>query len=104
MHLQDVHYRAFERAIKDKIVASKQGEDWYTNSKSGDGFHKVISRPAGYLCNCTGFIRWGMCKHIAAVMMQQLIEKEAIICELCGEFMLWQKPILVSEYEDATNK
>lgn len=99
--MTDAFLRAAQRAENDNIVAifdEKKGV-WITNSKTdAKSFHKVIVRPH-YLCDCTGFLRTGMCKHVAATFNEQRKQQHIWICPNCGNVVYSRPAIPVQEYE-----
>ncbi len=61
-------------------LAVEQGVTLLTETGSGERFALSISRPgeihrltpngSGFTCTCEGFLRWGRCKHAAALLAE----------------------------------
>lgn len=103
MFLTDTELKAWNRAILEKIIAiyNKDKNEWLTNSASSSGFHRIRTIHGKEMCDCTGFSRWGMCKHIASVHLEMLENGMAEFCPECNEFLTNRTPITVEEFENA---
>lgn len=102
MYKDDAFIRARERALKDGIVAVYDSikDRYITNSKSDPGTtHKVLVKGTNYLCDCTGFFRFGMCKHIAATFEEQLRLRRLMICPNCGAVLQCYPHMDIPTYE-----
>ncbi|MDP9471599.1 MAG: hypothetical protein M3Q71_13190 [Chloroflexota bacterium] len=61
-------------------LAVEQGVTLLTETGSGERFAMSVSRPgeihrltpdgSGFACSCEGFLRWGRCKHAAALLAE----------------------------------
>lgn len=103
MYKGDAYQRALQRVYKDNIVAlyDKEKDCYFTNSKSEPGsFHKVLVHNTQYICDCTGFWRTGLCKHIVAVYLLQKKLNHIFECEKCGQtYSVRNIPLSVEIYD-----
>ncbi len=61
-------------------LAVEQGVTLLTETGTGERFAMSVSRPgeihrltpngSGFTCSCEGFLRWGRCKHVAALLVE----------------------------------
>lgn len=88
---------ALVRAYKHNLTATwseeKQGYIVPSSSSPGDSYLVKFGN-----CYCTGFLRWGMCQHVAMANEHAVAEGKAWRCN-CGEVFYKGKTYNMAEYD-----